>query len=223
MEHVTWNMDKVPRNEHGQFYSGYIHPLKGKKRGESPKKIKIEPELLESLYWGNQLGTVEIAELFNCEYKVIWRRMKEHNIPFRNNRENQKVRDFQYSEEQLKRIRTMAIGYKMSEKVRKQMSGKNHWNWKGGITKEHNKYRNLREWKEWRSLIFNRDTFTCQFCNQRGGNIEPHHIFPKSKYPKEIFDINNGITLCTDCHNLTKGKEDEFIDFSLNLLDGGVV
>lgn len=54
-----------------------------------------------------------------------------------------------------------------------------------------------------------RDNYTCQHCFKRGCYLEPHHIVPqveclKIGWEEGIFDIDNGLSLCGDCHNLTK-------------------
>lgn len=48
-----------------------------------------------------------------------------------------------------------------------------------------------------------RDDFTCQECGARGVHLEAHHIKPKHSFPDLVFDVNNGITLCHDCHAKT--------------------
>lgn len=82
----------------------------------------------------------------------------------------------------------------------KDKSGKNHWNWKGGITPANQVQRNSKAAKAWRRAVFTRDNFTCALCGQKGGKLNAHHIMPWAKYPEWRFDINNGITLCQDCH-----------------------
>lgn len=77
--------------------------------------------------------------------------------------------------------------------------------------------RGTYEYRQWRSDIYHRDDFTCQNCNIRGGRLEAHHIKSFSKivednniktlaealYCDELFDINNGVTLCLECHKKT--------------------
>ncbi len=85
--------------------------------------------------------------------------------------------------------------------------GKNHWNWKGGVTSPTELLRLKSKWKIWRELIFNRDNFTCQnpnckYCGNKRGGIElhPHHIKPIVLFPELVFRIDNGITYCKDFH-----------------------
>ena len=82
----------------------------------------------------------------------------------------------------------------------KDHSGKNHWNWKGGITPANQVQRNSKAAKAWRKSVFMRDNYTCALCGKVGGRLNAHHIKPWASYPELRFDINNGTTLCQDCH-----------------------
>lgn len=82
----------------------------------------------------------------------------------------------------------------------KDHSGKNHWNWKGGITPTNQVQRNSKAAKAWRKSVFMRDNYTCALCGKVGGRLNAHHIKTWASYPELRFDINNGITLCQDCH-----------------------
>ena len=97
-------------------------------------------------------------------------------------------------------------------KISKSLSGKKSYLWKGGVTPKNEKIRHSLKYKMWRESVFSRDNFTCQFCgDKRGGNLNADHIKPFAYYPELRFDINNGRTLCVDCHRKTdnylwKGK-----------------
>lgn len=77
-------------------------------------------------------------------------------------------------------------------------------NWRGGIIPEQNALRQEHHYRNWREAVFKRDNYTCLFCDKRGVRLEPHHIKPFSQYPRLRFVVSNGITLCYDCHQLTK-------------------
>lgn len=75
---------------------------------------------------------------------------------------------------------------------------------KGFITPIHRKIRVSAEYKLWRKAVFERDRFTCIWCYKKGGNIHADHIKPFAQYPELHFAIDNGRTLCVDCHLKTE-------------------
>ena len=75
--------------------------------------------------------------------------------------------------------------------------GENHPRWKGG---EYRLSRKRPEYKAWRTAVFERDDYICQGCFKRGGILNAHHIKTYKAYPELELDINNGVTLCKDCH-----------------------
>ena len=140
---------------------------------------------------------------------------------------------FEYTKEIREKMRQAKLknptkfwkGKKFSKAYRKKLSdahigkvnfrGKDHPNWKGGITRIRVKIWWMIEYRQWRSDIFFRDNFTCQICELRGGKLEADH-FPKlfsyivkenniktveeARECSELWDFNNGRTLCKNCH-----------------------
>jgi len=158
--------------------------------------------------------------------RIPWNKGKSgYNISRKGQKHSQKTKDKMSKKRKENPIRYW-LGKKKSEETKRKMSdnrknkmmGKNHWNWKGGISKIDKLCRDMPEYKQWRSNIFTRDNWTCQTCGERDGKYKTaHHIISFSKIIKqynilnikqarrckELWDINNGVTLCEECHSLT--------------------
>lgn len=81
-------------------------------------------------------------------------------------------------------------------------SGENSPLWKGGTSSERDIIKNSEEYRKWRKSIYERDKYTCQCCgDNKGHNLHAHHIANFSNNIALRIDVNNGITLCNDCHN----------------------
>lgn len=88
---------------------------------------------------------------------------------------------------------------------REKMGGANSPVWKGDFVKRERTDRKKPEYRDWRKNVFGRDRYTCQCCGAHSGNgksvwLEAHHIFNYKDYPEKRFDVDNGITLCQQCH-----------------------
>lgn len=112
-------------------------------------------------------------------------------------------------------------GWKHSIETRQKMSeaqkGDKSYLWMGGIASPYKMIRKSLKFKIWREKIFERDGYICQNCDKWGRRLHPHHIKSFSQIVKlnniktledalscdELWDINNGITLCEQCHKQT--------------------
>lgn len=82
-------------------------------------------------------------------------------------------------------------------------AGEKNPNWKGGVHTANNALRRTQRYKHWRTAVFERDNYTCQFCNANGVYLEADHIKPFAFFPDLRFELSNGRTLCKDCHMKT--------------------
>lgn len=93
----------------------------------------------------------------------------------------------------------------LSETTKRRMSeeqkGPRGSNWKGGLTPINKAIRKGFDFAVWRKAIFERDNYTCQKCNVRGGRLHPHHILNFTGHPELRFLVENGVTLCKRDHD----------------------
>jgi len=85
-------------------------------------------------------------------------------------------------------------------KDRDYPEGENAPNWKGGRTPTVKRLRNSDKYDEWREKVFERDNYTCQDCGSDSEFLTAHHKTPVKENLLLIFDVENGVTLCTECH-----------------------
>lgn len=98
--------------------------------------------------------------------------------------------------------------------------GSNVYNWKGGLGGRMKQLRSSGEYKVWRLDVYQRDWFTCQMpgCGYKGKYIEAHHIVRVADDESLMFNIENGITLCKECHSKIRNKEKEYEELFRNII-----
>lgn len=83
-------------------------------------------------------------------------------------------------------------------------TGPGHPRWRGGSLPEGQRPRKTPRYKAWRAAVYDRDDFTCQDCGRRGGRLHAHHIKAWAEFPELRFEVENGQTLCVECHKKTE-------------------
>lgn len=94
--------------------------------------------------------------------------------------------------------------------------GSKNGRWRGGVGLLTKQIRASFKYRQWRSDVFTKDNFICVLCGKKGGRMEIDHylksfseIFYENKIKtlqeawncEELWNINNGRTLCEKCHN----------------------
>ncbi len=118
----------------------------------------------------------------------------------------------------LGKSRPMLKGKPLTMETRKKMSvtqlarREKHWFWKGGVSTQNQLIRRSFEYRLWREMVWKRDNWKCVWCGKRQGwnkelqrriIIHADHIKPFAYFPELRFALDNGRTLCFDCHKTT--------------------
>lgn len=103
-------------------------------------------------------------------------------------------------------------------------SGENHYRWNPNLTDE-DRYKDRKAKPEYREFIKNvlkRDNYRCQCCGTRS-NLVVHHKDGYNWNEERRTDLDNGITLCENCHKCFHDKygygnntEKQWNDFIVN-------
>ncbi len=180
------------RDKRGRFLKG-THPF----LGTEFKKGKNHPNWGKSLSLGIKIKIGLANKGRKCSEETIKKLSESHkgNKP---------------SEETIKKMSEAmkgnqnCLGNKLAEehkiKISEALKGEKAPGWKGGITPTYKIIRCSMEYEIWRKAVFERDDYTCQDCGKRGCELNAHHILSFSKYPEKRFDVDNGKSLCIDCH-----------------------
>jgi len=80
-------------------------------------------------------------------------------------------------------------------------------------------YRNYSDplYKNWRKCVYKRDSFKCQLCGSKK-RIEAHHIKTWASFPQLRLDVNNGVTLCRECHRKVTKNEQQWEPLFIKLV-----
>jgi hypothetical protein len=81
-------------------------------------------------------------------------------------------------------------------------SKENHWRYNHNLTDEEREMGRLIEgYNDFVKDVFKRDKYKCQHCGSNK-KINAHHLNSYNWDKEHRVDVNNGVTLCEDCHKL---------------------
>jgi len=210
-------------------------------------------EYLKREYWENQKNTREISiEVYGKPNKtLIIDYMKLLDIPRRNRSESvalqwvdnderkkqaaeiilevrqrpeviKKINDYRQTDEFKGKISKANIGENNGMFGR---TGKKSPRWNPEYDSSLNKlYRKDLETVRWRKKVFDRDEYKCKICGEdKGGNLNAHHLDGWDEHIDKRYDEGNGITLCNKCHRdfhniygYGKNTKEQFIQYKVN-------
>lgn len=137
--------------------------------------------------------------------------------------------------EAIEKTRQKLLGRKLSEEQRAKRRGQYASNWKGGISCLNFRIRASAEYITWRSKVYFRDKYTCVLCShnaktKKNIRLNADHIKAFSILLKEnnikstldaincknLWNVENGRTLCFDCHKQTDNYAGRANKFDIN-------
>ena len=192
--------------------------------------LEEQQKIINKYLSGYSLNQVGIQ--FGITGTSVYNILKKHNIERRSvgnavalryDMDGGELREYQSNLRKGKPSTTLGKTWTLKHRIeRPNQKGENNHFWKGGKTKISQQIKNLVEYKMWRSKVFERDKYTCVECGRNRKKcdrviIQADHIYPFSKILddfnitsieeaiscEKLWDINNGRTLCVDCHKKT--------------------
>ncbi len=173
--------------------------------GISPvNKINLPKFELQKAY--KKHGAKKVAEIFGVGKPTVLRNLREYGIPIRKQArpciKKKRVcavceKTFSLAPVYLKKKNGGTYCSKKCLGIGKRGRNSPHWN--GGGTRKQKDGYNSPEYLEWRKNVFERDDYICCSCGD-AKYIQAHHIKSWSEYPEPRLAIENGITLCKECH-----------------------
>lgn len=188
------NKYKISKNTISKFLKEYNIVNKRAKR-----KL-LDPKEIIRLYIEDKMSCDEIGKIYNMSRHPIADLLKSYGVY----RKNQ------------------------SGPIKGKFNGKRNPNWKGGITKYISYQNKIIGFKYklqiWAAKIFERDNIKCAICGKTKLKMQAHHIIPVREIDNEnlLFDINNGICLCSDCHKSIHMREKEYANKFRQMIANGV-
>ena len=87
-------------------------------------------------------------------------------------------------------------------------SGENHYHYNPNLTDEEREKGRIilgKSMENWRQKVFKKDNYTCQCCRNRSSKnnkviLNAHHLNGYNWDKEHRVDVDNGVTLCEDCH-----------------------
>lgn len=175
--------------------------------------------------WDTEIFKQKIYEKYGNDYTILGE--------YKTARTKLKVRHNKCGNEYYVQPHSLLIGNECRKCAMENMCGENHPNYNPNKTDEERLYNRYQLYnnnmKIWRNKIYKRDNYICQCCgNTKSGIFNAHHLNSWNWCKDKRFDVDNGITLCEDCHkefhhiygygNNTKEQYEEFRKIKLKQL-----
>lgn len=144
-------------------------------------------EVLAEMYLRG-MTTTAIAEQFGATSSNVASKLRSHGVQMRASGQN------------LGKKMPKSASEKLSAFRRGNFLGEANPNWRGGKPAKWQKERCSYLSKEWSKAVRSRDNHTCQHCGISEVKLHAHHVKPWKHHPELRYEVSNGLTLCSPCH-----------------------
>lgn len=198
------------------------------------KKIEELDQTLIVEQYQNFISSYKIADYHGCSQDTILKVLRLNNV-IRNKKEAAKARGSEWrnkiSENAKKRTseKNPFFGKTHSKetkekisKAAKERTGKRNPNYKHGNYKRRKKDFLIVEFAPVRKAAFERDSYTCKFCDKTGGELHAHHKIPYWVCEESYLDLDNLVTCCKNCH-LTNAHNGDYARFNISIITDDLI
>lgn len=209
---------KMKVKEIAEYFSVSVFPIKKILKGYTNRRNlseRIKKEDLYDMYFVKNMSLTKIAEIYNVSDVAIGGYFRDFGFSATMGRKEKnldieeivRLYDEGISCEKISKtlgVSNRTISSRVSEyrEIRETsfyVSGEKCHLWRGGQSIDD---RWNVEYRSWRKCVFERDSYTCQKCgDNKGGNLNAHHILNYSEHENLRYEVSNGITLCEKCHS----------------------
>lgn len=187
---------------------------------------KITKSVLYEEYINNKKTFNVIAREYNLKPQNVIKLLTEYEIPIRSRAESMRIyyderggrevkrqkslemwsdENFHQKMCEINKVNSQKIEHRIKQSAALQHISVDEWN--GFVTSENKRLRNSFEYDNWRNAVFKRDDYTCQCCGRRSRvgdsvTLHAHHLENFALNSDLRFDIDNGVTLCYECHDV---------------------
>lgn len=189
-------------------------------------KLVLQKEVLYDMYVRQGIGISSISKKFpRIGVKTIRKLMDEYEIPmmtssdlhrlfWENSGNRDKMSEIRKELWRDDDYRCKTVAHLQDEQSIRERAVKYSANrqgisvdeWDHFLTPYNDRIRCSVEYDRWRSMVFERDGYTCQCCgakSQAGTSVSlrAHHLESFASNESLRFDVDNGVTLCDNCHD----------------------
>lgn len=174
--------------EHGEFEMSFANLLRGCKCAKCANNVKYTLEEVKELV-SNSNPDLEVTSIeYNGVFAPLSFRCKKDGFVWTST---------------LHTVLKSVINNGCPECKRIGATGENNPNYRHDLSEEERVLRRSilgEQYHQWRVTVFIRDKNTCDCCGYKGKEINAHHLDGYNWCKEKRVDVNNGVTLCEECH-----------------------